>query len=116
MNWTKTYLRKALLLSSTGRSRFRITERGSKVLKETPFYQREILNQFPEFLAFHTATNSKEGKTNGAISTSEEMVEKTSQTPQEILEISYQSLRQTLAEELLERIKNNSPNSLKVWL
>ena len=25
VNWTKTYLQKALLLSSTGRSRFRIT-------------------------------------------------------------------------------------------
>ena len=69
----------------------------------------KFLNQFPEFLAFHTATNSKEGKTNGTISASEEMVEKTSQTPQEILEISYQRLRQTLAEELLERIKNNTP-------
>ena len=30
-------------------------------------------------------------------------------TPQEILEFSYQNLRQTLAQELLERIKNNSP-------
>ena len=37
------------------------------------------------------------------------MIEKTSQTPQEILETSYQSLRQTLAQELLERIKNKPP-------
>src|SRR5229473_745346 len=36
VNWTKTYLQKALLLSSTGRSRFRITERGVKVLKNDP--------------------------------------------------------------------------------
>ncbi len=67
------------------------------------------MNQFPEFLAFHTATSGKEGKTNGTTSTSQDMVEKTSQTPQEILEISYQNLRQTLAQELLERIKNNPP-------
>jgi restriction system protein len=110
VNWTKTYLQKALLLSSTGRSRFRITERGSKVLKENPSsINIKFLNQFPEFIAFHTATSNKEGKTNGTISASEEMVEKTNQTPQEILEISYQSLRQALAQELLERIKNKPP-------
>lgn len=110
VNWTKTYLQKALLLSSTGRSRFRVTERGSKVLKENPSsINIKFLNQFPEFIAFHTATNNKEGKTNDTVSVSDEMVEKTSQTPQEILEISYQSLRQALAQEILERIKNNSP-------
>src|SRR6266702_6177805 len=110
VNWTKTYLQKALLLSSTGRSRFRITERGIKALKENPpSINIKYLNQFPEFLAFHTATNVKEGKTNGITSASQDMVEKTSQTPQEILEISYQNLRQTLAQELLERIKNNTP-------
>src|SRR2546428_1867981 len=104
VNWTKTYLQKALLLSSTGRSRFRITERGSNVLKENPSsINIKFLNQFPEFIAFHTATGNKEGNTNGTtISASEEIVEKTSQTPQEILEISYQSLRQALAQELLE--------------
>src|SRR6266566_610282 len=110
VNWTKTYLQKALLLSSTGRSRFRITERGITILKNNPLtINIKFLNQFPEFLAFHTATNSKEGKTNGTTSSSQEIVEKTSQTPQEILEISYQNLRQTLAQELLERIKNNTP-------
>jgi len=110
VNWTKTYLQKALLLSSTGRSRFRITDRGITVLKNNPLsINVKFLNQFPEFFAFHTATNSKEGKTNGNTSASQEIIEKTSQTPQEILEISYQNLRQTLAQELLERIKNNSP-------
>src|SRR5205085_1923628 len=110
VNWTKTYLQKALLLSSTGRSKFRITERGIKVLKNDPLsINVKFLRQFPEFLAFHTTTTDKESKTNGATSASQEIVEKTSQTPQEILEISYQSLRQNLAQELLERIKNNSP-------
>src|SRR5258706_15409478 len=66
VNWTKTYLQKALLLSSSGRSRFRITERGMTVLKNNPpAINVKLLNQFPEFIAFHTATASKEGKTNG---------------------------------------------------
>src|ERR1700730_2404893 len=64
VNWTKTYLQKALLLSSTGRSRFRITERGITVLKNNPLtINVKFLRQFPEFFAFHTATSDKEGKT-----------------------------------------------------
>src|SRR3989440_6144725 len=66
VNWTKSYLQKALLLSSTGRSKFRITERGIKVLKSDPLsINVKFLRQFPEFLAFYTATNEKEGRTNG---------------------------------------------------
>jgi len=110
VNWARTYLKKALLLSSTGRSRFRITERGTDVLKTNPpAITIKFLNQFPEFLSFHTATNDKDSKTNGAILTPQEIIEKTSQTPQEILDTTYQSLRQNLAEEILERIKTNSP-------
>ena len=33
VSWARTYLQKALLLSSPGRSKFRITERGMKVLR-----------------------------------------------------------------------------------
>src|SRR5947207_13427973 len=74
VNWTKTYLQKALLLSSTGRSKFRITERGIQVLKNNPpAINVKFLNQFPEFLAFHTATSDKEGKTNGTTSASQEI-------------------------------------------
>src|SRR5258707_8611444 len=110
VSWARTYMQKALLLSSTGRSRFRITERGIRALKNNPSsINVKFLRQFPEFLAFHTATNDKESKTNGATYAVQEIVEKTNQTPQEILETSYQSLRQTLAQELLERIKNNPP-------
>jgi restriction system protein len=67
VNWTKTYLQKALLLTSTGRSRFRITDRGNEVLRENPTtINVKFLNKFPEFIAFHTATNSnKDGKTSG---------------------------------------------------
>ena len=36
VSWARTYMQKALLLTSTGRSRFRITERGIEVLKEKP--------------------------------------------------------------------------------
>src|SRR6266705_3259088 len=109
VSWARTYLQKALLLSSPGRSKFRITERGMKVLKENlPHINVKYLKQFPEFVAFHTHAD-RDGKIEENNHTTQELLEKTSQTPQEILEASYQSLRQTLAQELLERIKNSPP-------
>ena len=48
-----TDLRKALLLSSPGRSKFRITERGMNVLKENPSHiDYEFLRRFPEYLDY----------------------------------------------------------------
>ncbi len=104
VNWARTYLGKTLLLMNTGRSKFRITDRGFNVLKDNPIQINiKFLAQFPEFLAL------RDGRANGEIETPQEIIEKTSQTPQEILEVSYQSLRRALAQEILERIKNSPP-------
>src|SRR5690348_14030441 len=55
ISWARTYLQKALLLSSPGRSKFRITERGMKVLQEKPSYINvKYVRQFPESITFHT--------------------------------------------------------------
>lgn len=106
VHWARTYMVKANLLTSTGRSRFHLTEQGSKVLRENPpQINVKYLEQFPEFLEFRNKSN----KINGHLEAPQEIIEKTSQTPQEILDTSYQSLRQNLAQEILERIKNNPP-------
>src|SRR5262249_32790640 len=109
VSWARTYLQKAQLLTNTGRSRFRITDRGRKVLQENhSSLTTKFLKQFPEFFDFHTA-NGKGSTSDDTFQVSQEIVEKTSQTPQEILDASYQSLRQTLTQELLERIKQSPP-------
>jgi restriction system protein len=104
VHWARTYLVKALLLTNAGRSKIRITDRGLDVLRNNPSQINvKFLSQFPEFIAF------RDGRTNGETDTSQEIIEKTSQTPQEILDASYQSLRKTLAQEILERIKGSPP-------
>jgi restriction system protein len=108
VRWALTYLQKAQLLASTGRSRFRITERGVQVLNSNPTQiNTKYLKQYPEFLAFHDV-NGKSSTIDENSRASQELVEKTNQTPQEILDTSYQSLRQTLAQELLEHIKSST--------
>jgi len=103
VGWARTYLKKAGLLESTGRGRFRITERGLHVLRDNP---REIsvrfLKQFPEFLEFQSVSRR------GARDEGEDTIE-LNQTPEEVLESSYQNLRLNLAQDLLERVKNSSP-------
>ena len=89
VSWARTYLQKAQLLIHTGRSNVRITERGLKVLRDNPTYiNTKFLKQFPEFLAFHTANGDKGNTTDDNNRLTQEMIEKTSQTPQEILETS----------------------------
>ncbi len=102
VGWARTYLKKAGLLASTGRGKFCITERGVEVLKANPTsITRKYLEQFPEFLEFQ----------NGSRQESEQSPENQvfTQTPEEILEFSYQNLKSELAQEVLECIKSCSP-------
>ena len=61
--------------------------------------------QFPEFAEFRRA--SRQGTKSEA---DNEISDEPDQTPEEALENSYQRLRITLAQELLERIKGCSPS------
>jgi restriction system protein len=102
VGWARTYLKKACLLQSPSRGRFRITERGLQVLKGKPKQiDARFLRQYPEFVEFQTVSRAG-GK-------HDETGEEAGQTPEEVLESSYQGLRSDLAQELLERIKKCSP-------
>lgn len=96
VGWARTYLKKAGLLEDTRRSHFRITDGGLKVLAQSP---KEInvkfLQQFPQFMEFRKKKY--------------DYGEEISQTPQELLEYSYQKIKQGLAQELIEVVKNASP-------
>lgn len=97
VGWAVTYLKKAQLLESAGRGKFRITERGMNVVKDPP---QEIninfLRRFPEFREFKAGSGERE----------EEKQEP--ETPEEILEQTYQSLRGKLRKELLNQVLEGS--------
>ena len=102
VGWARTYMKKAGLLENPGRGRFRITERGRSVLKENPpAIDSKYLERFPEYIEFKNAARQAD-KPDGKEVESD-------QTPEEVLELSYQELRRDLAQELLERIKECSP-------
>jgi len=105
--WAKTYLKKTKLIDSPRRATFVITEQGEKVLMSKPKrIDIQFLQKFPEFQEWR---NSYLFKKDDEIS--EQIVEvETGKTPEELLEYSYTKLREELASELLEKIKNCSAN------
>lgn len=104
--WTKSYFVKAKLIESSKRAHFRITERGLNFLNR---FQNEItvkdlkeIDEFKEFSQGNGETESKEQVSNSDISIFED------KTPIEKLEESYQIIHNELAEQLLEKVKDNT--------
>lgn len=106
VGWAATYMRKAGLLETTQRGRYRITERG-RVLLATPPERLSIkaLQQYPEFLAWQKVKGTKTSRNGGGAGDSDVVIV----TPSEALEAAYDSLRSELADDLLARLKKATP-------
>jgi restriction system protein len=105
VGWARTHLVKAVLLESTGRGRYRITERGREVLRENPpEINMALLMQFPEFKQFRSRPNQDNHE--ATTSTSDQAAY---HTPDEMLQTAYQTMRDELEQTLLERVKTCSP-------
>jgi len=102
--WAKVYLHHAGLLKSSQRGHFVITERGRSALSNAP--ERitiRYLEQYPEFVDFRATPKSQKAPQQDFIS------EETVETPEELLEAAYHRLRVDLAAELLNRVRQCSP-------
>jgi len=103
--WARTYLKKAGLIETTRRGYLKITERGLQVLQENP---KEInvryLTKFPEFVEFRSLKREKEEPDKEKEAGIVDLL-----TPEELIENANQRLRQNLASELIQRVKECSP-------
>lgn len=103
VKWTKTYLKKAGLLESTGRSKVEITQEGLDLLSENPSkIDIKFLKRYPSFIEF--AVGNKSEATDDQVSSYSNDI-----SPEESLEQSYNNLREKLSIELLEKVKSCSP-------
>ncbi len=112
VTWALTYLTKSLLLDKSGRGRFKIAPRGEDVLKKVPKrIDNKFLMQFDEFCAF----KSKRTKSAAAVPVADDGVEDVnpSLTPLELVEGGYKELRETLADELLDRVRVMNPKKFE---
>lgn len=103
VGWAATYMKKAGLLEATRRGFFKISRRGLEVITQKPsVINVRFLKQYPEFVEFQSTRSDKNGDNKEDDSTDP-------RTPEESLEIEYQKIRNNLASQLLERIKQTSP-------
>lgn len=102
VGWSRTYMKKAGLIESTRRGYFRITQRGLEVLnRNLNRIDVNMLEEFPEFREFRSLKKPRTiPRVKGAESTL---------TPQELLADAVETLRNELADELLEQLKTSSP-------
>lgn len=106
--WTRVHLGQARLLDSTGRGRFRITERGKQLLKSKPArIDMRTLSQYAEFQEFRGRTSGTEDQVAPVVQNSAEPL--SAQSPEEQLESSYQVLRSQLGQSLLANIRKAPP-------
>jgi restriction system protein len=113
VTWATTYLAKSLLLTKSGRGRFRIAPRGLEVLEKKP--QRidsKFLEQFPEYIAFRDKKNTKPRRPEGA-AVAEATIAEAESTPAERLDEAYEELRKSLADDLLQRVRLASPKGFE---
>jgi len=104
VGWARTYLKKAGLLKSTRRGYYQITERGLEVWQQNPpKITASFLKRFPEFVEFQ-----RPRKTEGEHAIEQDTAD--TQTPEEEIEDAYQRVRQDLATEPLQTVKECSPS------
>jgi restriction system protein len=102
--WAKAHMKMAGLLEHTRRGVFRITEQGQMVLGQDPsVINLRFLRQFPEYQAARTKSQ-KEKQPHAPHDNDAE-----SKTPAEQLEEAYQTLRDSLAGEIITQLKAASP-------
>lgn len=107
VGWARTYLNKAGLLVIPERGMVQITDRGRAALTGGP--ERitiRWLKQFPEFEQFHTHRPDATTSTDLA----DDKHADTETTPDEQLESAYQSLKESLADDLLAQVRAGSPS------
>jgi restriction system protein len=109
--WARTYLGKAALVTSAGRGRYSISERGRAVLAKNPSHiDLKFLRQFPEFTQFRenseTAGDRSEDE---ARLTPTPTTDQQALTPDEIMRVAHRGLETALADDLLRRVRQAPP-------
>ncbi len=106
--WALGYLKQAGLLESPSRGVYRLTDRGRAALSEdVDRVDIQYLMRFPEFVAFRTPgtpTQPEVDLTSGAAKP-----EGSTLTPDEQMRVGYSRLRESLAAQVLDRVRQVTP-------
>lgn len=105
VGWARTYVKKALLIDSVQRGQFRITERGMKVLAESPErIDVTYLSRFPEFVEFQRPARPAAAGENGTVVSAAE-----TESPDDLMATGYLNRRRQIEQDVLAKVKSCSP-------
>lgn len=105
--WALFHMKSAGLVESPKRGIYKLTARGQQTIKKNPLkVDMKILAQFPEYAAMRAKQKQEIGEN---ISLDSPMISESIVTPDEAIATAYQELRASLIQELLEKIKQSSP-------
>jgi restriction system protein len=109
VGWATTYLYRCGLIERPQRSVYRITERGTTVLRQEPErIDLRVLSRFEEFHDFRRPRSDRAGTPTSHIEDSSRL-EEVELTPEERVAAAYRELRVALAAELRDRILDQTP-------
>jgi len=105
VGWARTYMKKAGLLEDPRRGHTKITGLGLKILaKNPPKINVKFLNQFEKFVEFRTI-KKEQSKEEATL-----IEEDGGQTPDEMMDNGYNTIRASLSQDLLTRLMNSHPS------
>ena len=96
------------MVESPRRAVYRITERGTRLLRDTPETDRvdlRLLSAFAEYRQFR----SQDGADGSTTTTAPEVAETTAGTPHERMASAWHELRAALAVDVLDRVREQTP-------
>lgn len=106
-HWAKFYLSKAGLIEVTRRAHFKITTSGRELLaKNPPKIDIKLLNEIPAFQHYRART----GKSAEDIPDLPTENTRSALTPDELIRTAYETLEQSLSDEILTRLQTSSPS------
>lgn len=109
ITWARFYLEKAGLVKVVSRGKYQITQEGLNLLAEHPVsINNDFLSRFDKFKEFVQRNSNKEtniGKDRGV----DVQSHYSEQTPEEIFDNIYKQLQSNLAEEVLDKVLQQTP-------
>lgn len=110
ISWARFYLEKAGLVKVVSRGKYQITQEGHNLLSEHPIsINNDLLSRYDKFREFIQYKSTKENNIKDGCKSSDTQLHYSEQTPEEILDNIYNQLQSNLAEELLDKIRQQSP-------
>lgn len=111
VGWATTYLYRTGLIERPKRSVYRITRRGREVISANPHeVNLRTLSQFEEFSDFRQSRADNKKLVAGDGIGNDDASDLAGRTPEEQIEAAYRELRSALAADLLDRVRERSPD------